>query len=185
VSIEQEVKSFFNRKIDSISKSKIIQATNKEKALALELIRERTNKGLDVHGKRIKKLSNRYTKRKKQMIKKGIKGATEYVAKSVPNHGRLTGKLFTDLSTKTIEIYQKKSGNDINFGNRFNIFVKSKNKRDKIAEYLRQMGRDFIGIADKNSQRGKYEQDALKRVFLKTLFPKAISNSGKVTTRYL
>ena len=152
----------------------------------IDIMQERTGEGIDIKGKRLRKLSRGYKKFKYKYIKSGnrykpkkrgkrrrasttahyrdLNETTEHKAKNIPNYGRLTGKLFSSYNPIKPKVSQISGGIKISWG------VKIKGKRNiKIYSYLEKMGRRIFGITDIKKPRGQKELNRLRDVFLDTL----------------
>jgi len=90
-----------------ISRATIRKAAQAAGNKAIEMIRERTNAGIDYYGKRIPKLTENYELRKRggrelaNLIRRSGK-ATKFKANGTPNHGRLTGQFFSAMTFKIL-----------------------------------------------------------------------------------
>ena len=102
----KELSVIFQKRFDKkFSQTRLNNAGKKMGKLMVELNRYRVQQGINTDGRRFKKLSKQYIRFKKNYIagrlsskaRKRLGRATKWQAKGVPNYGRLTGQLFTDL----------------------------------------------------------------------------------------
>lgn len=155
--LTQKIEAVYTR-YTTEQKLKGLQAMGRK---AIELIRERTNRGIDRDGKRIRRLSVDYAYAKRQMIRgkwkfpKGSPRNSQFRAKGVPNFGRLSGGLFGSMSW--------------NISNLRLVLSLKGNRNKKIAEYLEKMGRKYWGLAKPSTNQGKKEREELRKAFLEAV----------------
>lgn len=146
----------------------------------IELIRERTQRGLDTQGRPFSAYSSTYVKAKQRIIKQGWRvrrgrgrnarlvslNPTAFAANRVGDWMRLSGRMFSDMYVKAVNVIKQSNGYAVTYTLDF------KTARSKaIAEYHNITGagkgkvlRKFWGgIAD---QRGA---DDLRRTFARAL----------------
>ncbi len=141
---------------------------------AIDLIRDRTDRGIDANGKRLPKLSALYREFKRKFaagkIKKSKRGRhgeyakmfrarNKWRARKVPNHGRLSGRTLSAMTSKAN--VPKIRDTDITAS--FSIFIRS--DRDKIITFLTMMGRNIWGLAKKGTPQRRKEETILIRAF--------------------
>jgi hypothetical protein len=161
-----------------ISKSKLQAATAAAGMEAIRIIRERTGQGINLEGRRMPKLTRSYRKQKQKYIRSGIPrrygDTTEYEAKNLPNHIRLTGQMFSDLDYQVTQAADYTNKAAISF----RIYVRSrsaekvgwlaaKRGRNKYKSY-RKASRTFFGISTRPDRREK-ETERILEAFLKAL----------------
>ena len=145
---------------------------------AIEVMRDRTNKGYDVNGKRFAPLSQSYQYYKKRYIKKGKK-VNEFAATKLPNHIRLSGALFGAMKTQVIQYAQF---NNLKLDTAFRLYVDSSQSK-KVKNLLSDTGvvrtrkgkktykkavRNFFGIGTVGN-RAEMEKDKIIGAFIKSL----------------
>lgn len=184
-SLEQIVRlkvSIVNRQItDSIIKQADIDA-GKE---ALKIIRERTDKGLDISGQPFRNYSRSYTEYKHRAVtgktKTGRRSRAKvrkgrYSASRVRDVTRLTGRLWRAMATSALRT--RRTGSTVEAG--FKLFVRKKaypkggNTRD-VNAYLNTLGAGkskrkypFFGLSTNRSLRRR-EDARIKRVWTRAL----------------
>lgn len=164
----QQIKATFSKRFkDKVNTTSLNRAANMMGAKAIQLNRERLSMGLDTNGRRIRKLSRSYSKFKRNYILnrlsakalRRIDTSTDFKAKGVPNYGRLTGQLFSDMSFSVTRAGAAfKQG--IILEVRYYILKRS---AWKIAA-LAKMKRLYFGLAKAQSNRGKKERKEIKEV---------------------
>lgn len=145
---------------------------------AIEVMRNRTNQGIDVNGKRFAPLTDRYKKYKAKYIKKGRK-VNEFGATKLPNHIRLSGALFGAMKTQVIQYAQF---NNLKLDTAFRLYIDSSQAK-KVEGLLSDTGavrtktgkktykkasRNFFGIASIGT-RADAEKDKIIGAFIKSL----------------
>ena len=148
---------------------------------ALDVMRERTNQGYDVKGKRFAKYIKSYEKYKKKYIRSGAK-VSEYGANKLPSHIRLSGALFKALTYDIIQYYQDFAKKGEKISTSFRLKVKPSEEK-KIFWLLAETGavrtkkgkktykkasRDFFGLSDAPSRASK-ERDAVVGAFIRAM----------------
>lgn len=135
-------------------------------ATAVELIKVRTNNGIDIDGKPFDKYTPKYAKYKAKYISGKVKkkaGSSKWAARGVYDFMRLSGDLFDDIAYKT-ENSTKFVGSKLNIN--FSVYIKSRSA-PKAHGLMKK--RKFFGIALSGIQKFKEE--------------KALINAFKVATK--
>lgn len=136
-------------------------------ATAVELIKVRTNNGIDVDGKpftpysKDKKGVPRYENYKRRYISGKVKkkaGSSKWAARSVNDFMRLSGDLFDDIDYKVTKFSQPRIGL---FTMNFKLYIKPRSA-PKAHGLIKK--RKFFGIATSGIQKFK-EQNALINAF--------------------
>lgn len=167
--------------IKNISKGTIRKAANAAGKAAIDAIRERTANGIDYTGKRIPALTKEYSFRKRTQLRKLLKGrkTTQFKAKGVPNHGRLSGEFFSAMKFKIIKTQILKNNISID------VSLYLKGDQDKKVRWLESSTgatKGWFGRGKKTtyskaqrfiwglSQQGKWktrEEEMIKQAFIK------------------
>lgn len=135
-------------------------------ATAVELIKVRTNNGIDIDGKPFDKYTPKYAKYKAKYVSGKVKkkaGSSKWAARSVNDFMRLSGDLFDDIDYNVTKFSQPRVGT---FSMKFQIYIKPRS-RPKAEGLMKK--RKFFGIALSGIQRFKEE--------------KALINAFKVATK--
>lgn len=136
-------------------------------ATAVELIKVRTNNGIDINGKAFeryakdKKGVSRYEQYKHKYINGKVKkkaGSSRWAARAVYDFMRLSGDLFDDIAYKT-ESPTKFVGSKLNIN--FSVYIK---QRSAPKAHGLMKKRKFFGIATSGIQKFK-EEKALINAF--------------------
>lgn len=152
------------------TKIKGLQAVGKE---AIRLIRDRTRRGIDREGKRIPALTRNYRQAKLNMIRgkwrfpRGPRDS-QFRAKSVPNHGRLTGHFFGKMGWvisqgKLILVLKDNLAK-----NKAKWLESTKGKARNGRSYSKR-SRKIWGLADPNTNQGRKEREALRKAFFEAI----------------
>jgi hypothetical protein len=154
-----------------LSDAKKLAGLNAVGKRAIELIRERISKGLDVRGQRLKAFTKSYKEFKRLYIKgrrRTPDSRGKYAARKLPNHIRLSGQLMGSLRY-----------NITNF--KVNLVLNNDRAKDKVGWLKKDWGRarngkrykkasrDIWGIAKRGTNRGRYEREELRKAFLKAI----------------
>jgi len=168
-----------------LSKTKLNKA-NKLVALEFQKIwQERTMAGIDVDGRRLPKLRKNYRKFKTDYIRgrrklKRNSRTTKWKAKGVPNHGRLTGQLFSGTKFTPINASQSLTlvrnklivfgGVQVSVPNNYNKdkyeWLASNRGANKYKSYSKSK-REIQPTLSRNPVTRRKEIERLKKVFLK------------------
>ena len=125
------------------------------------------NKGIDIRGKRIPKLTKDYKRRKstaagrREMMHASGDSPNDFAAKKQPNHGRLSGKTFAAVKFKVTFAAGKQSGSS----STMNIKVTG-GKRHKLWEYLASNRGATRGWHKKGQKKGKLKSYSKAKRFL-------------------
>jgi len=171
------------------SSSRIKTALNVAAKETINIIRERTQAGIDVDGKRLPALSPKYLAWKKKYVSGRLKGrkggapklghlgeTTEWQATKTPAHIRLTGKTFSDMSYKLLRYAPVGQGSS---SITYQIYILKRSAR-KIA-WLADMkkARKFWGLS-KNAIRREKEKARIAAAFAKALGTRSVGFTGKI-----
>ena len=125
------------------------------------------NKGIDIRGKRIPKLTKDYKRRKssakerREMMRSSGDSPTKYAAKKQPNHGRLSGQTFSAVKFKVNFAAGKQSASSATL----NIKVTG-GKRHKLWEYLASNRGATRGWHKKGQKKGKLKSYSKAKRYL-------------------
>lgn len=157
LTIKRRFESSVLEKLNSRAMRRVIKAVGEEE---IELIRKRTNRGVDKDGRPFKKLSKAYSKRKRQMIKGGKGGGRVYGAKKMPSFMRMTGQMLGDMKIKNIKFTKTRNGARASY----DVGFKS-TRSARIASYHNDTGagksrvkRKWLGRAKTRQQVAKLER---------------------------
>jgi hypothetical protein len=163
MSVKQQITAQFTDALDkAVSVATLKKAADKMGKEAVEIMRERTGRNLDVNYNSFKEYSKKYAAFKKRYIaggggaktRRNIGAQTKYKAKKVNDKMRLSGKLFSDM-TYTVTQNAKFS---TKFSLSFRLFIAQRSA--KKAEGLIKRGYRFFGISSSGS-KGRQEQERL------------------------
>ncbi len=177
LAIEREFTAYRDKKYSPARLRVAARAVANEE---IEIIRERTQRGLDQNNNPFRPLSSTYRKTKQGIIDRGYKAGrgrgkkrrfvsinpTGFAADSADDFMRLSGRMFSDMYIKSLNVGKSPRGLVVNYELDFKT-ARSK----KIAEYHNKLGtgrrkvlRKFWGAA-----RGPEYANRLARVLAKAL----------------
>lgn len=165
-------KSILTTKINAkvakdFSKQDLIETFTKASFEWVDIMRDRTNAGIDVRSRRLKKLTRQYSKWKRKYISGKVKlssklrRTTRFKAKKVPNHGRLTGQTFTSWQPVKPKVTKTANGFNIRWG----VQIEG-TRNNEVNQYLIKQGRKIFGLST-GSARRKKEIDRMLNVGLR------------------
>ena len=160
MSVQQQITAQFtdalNKQFTTAKLAKAADAMGKE---AVEIMRERTDRRVDVNYSAFKDYKPRYKQFKARYIAGKVSSKTKahygkktkYAAKSVDDKMRLTGQLFSDMSYSVNQA--AKFGEKFSFS--FRLFIAQRSA--KKAQGLLRRGYNFFGVSNSGSN-GQREQ---------------------------
>ena len=182
MAVRQIINNKFQRLVaDTFPVSDVKKGVEAMAVKAIDVMRERTNQGYDVNGKRFAKYSKSYEKYKKKYIRSGSK-VSEFGASKMPSHIRLSGALFSAMTYDIIQYYQDFAKKGEQISTSFRMRIKPAEEK-KVAWLLAETGavrtrkgkktykkasRDFFGLSDAPSRASK-ERDAVIGAFIRAM----------------
>ncbi|MEO5929747.1 MAG: hypothetical protein ABIR47_07435 [Candidatus Kapaibacterium sp.] len=158
---EKQISVIYNNVKDQAFPPDVLQRIGRVMAArAIDLCRERTNRGIDVNGKAFDRYSEKYDVRKRKILSGKARLSsgrrTAFAATEMPNFMRLSGQMFASMRVVTVNV--TRSGGELNIT--FIIGFKDPKYAER-AKFNAEKGRDFVGLARPGTQPGQAERREL------------------------
>lgn len=157
----KQISVIYNNVKDQVFPADVLRSVGRAMAArAIDLCRERTNRGIDINGKGFDRYSESYTVQKAKILSGKAKLSsgrrTAFAATQMPNYMRLSGQMFAAMRVVSVSV--TRSGGELNI-----TFILGF-KDDRMAERARfnaERGCDFFGLARPGTQAGQSERREL------------------------